>query len=270
MSIEIKLADFRDKYSLPETAIEELKTILDSVIVDFAHKIINNEPKKTMPKLDTSTVINTKKKFATKIADEYASECGVTLEEIPCETGKVTKKDIERYVKNKISTGEKSKSTSKSKSKSTQGVSPELEEDPKISLCNSDTEYTSKSKSKSKSKSVSKSVSKKPSKTDFETESESESEKKIISKKEKNGGIKDKCNGITKDGNPCNLNASKIPDGSKKCYCFRHALDWKQYEVSSDSDYEGDGDEGDENETVKEDNAEIINIHRDLAIVTED
>jgi len=262
MSIEIKLADFRDKYSLPETAIEELKTILDSVIVDFAHKIINNEPKKTMPKLDTSTVINTKKKFATKIADEYASECGVTLEEIPCETGKVTKKDIERYVKNKISTGEKSKS--KSKSKSTQGVSPELEEDPKISLCNSDTEYISKSKSKS----VSKSVSKKPSKTDFETESESESEKKIISKKEKNGGTKDKCNGITKDGNPCNLNASKIPDGSKKCYCFRHALDWKQYEVSSDSDYEGD--EGDENETVKEDNAEIINIHRDLAIVTED
>ena len=131
-------------------------------------------------------------------------------------------------------------------------------------MCNSDTEYTSKSKSKS----VSKSVSKKAPKTDFETESESESEKKIISKKEKNGGIKDKCNGITKDGNPCNLNASKIPDGSKKCYCFRHALDWKQYEVSSDSDYEGD--EGDENETVKEDNAEIINIHRDLAIVTED
>jgi hypothetical protein len=52
--------------------------------------------------------------------------------------------------------------------------------------------------------------------------------------------VKEKCNGITKDGNPCNLNATKNPDGSKKCYCFRHAIDWKQYEVSSDSDYESE------------------------------
>ena len=221
MAIETKLAIFKDKHSLSDDAINELKTIFDSVIVEFAHKIMNSElVNKTIPKLDTSPVMFTEKKFATKIADEYASECNVTLEEIPSLTGKVTKKDIEKYVKSKI--GSKSKVSAK---------------------------------------------------TDFETEAESDSEtkkivsKKTVSKKEKNpsktatsvsvsasaSGTKEKCGGITKDGNPCNLNATKTPDGSKKCYCFRHAIDWKQYEVSSDSDYEDDNPD----KKIREDVAEV-------------
>ena len=90
---------------------------------------------------------------------------------------------------------------------------------------------------------------------------------KTVSKKEKNpsktatsvsvsasaSGTKEKCGGITKDGNPCNLNATKTPDGSKKCYCFRHAIDWKQYEVSSDSDYEDDNPD----KKIREDVAEV-------------
>ena len=184
MSIEAKFSDFKIKYSLSDEAMDDLKTLFDKLIVEVAHKIIKNEePKKIVQKLDTSTVLYAEKKFATKIAEEYAAECGITLEEIPCDTGKVTKKEIEKYVKNKP--GTKSEKVPKKKE--------------------SDGEESSKPKNKST--------------------------------KETNS-IKEKCGGITKDGNPCNSAATKTPDGSKKCYCFRHALEWKQYEISSDSDDE--------------------------------
>jgi 6-pyruvoyl-tetrahydropterin synthase len=194
MSIEIKFASFKEKYSLPDSAIDDLKTIFDNLIVEVAHKIINNsEPKKVMPKLDTSPVVYTEKKFATKIAEQYAAECSVTLEEIPSETGKVTKKDIENYVKNKSGSGFKPGSSLSLKLETESGKELEIK----------------KSNSNSKSKIT----------------------------KESNSP-KEKCGGVTKDGNPCNSAATKTPEGSKKCYCFRHAIDWKQYEISSDSDDE--------------------------------
>jgi hypothetical protein len=224
MAIETKLAVFKDKHGLPDDAMIELKTIFDSIIVEFAHKIMNTESSKTIPKLDTTRVIYAEKKFATRIAAEYAAECNVTIDEIPSETGKVTKKDVEKY--------QKSKSGEKSKSKSKPLNVVKANED------NSESETVLKTNPGSKSKSKSKSGSKITTKTDFETESECET-KKIISKKDKTV-TKEKCNGVTKDGNPCNLNATKTPDGSKKCYCFRHAIDWKQYEVSSDSDFENE------------------------------
>jgi hypothetical protein len=230
MAIETKLAIFKDKYSLTDAAIEELKSIFDSVIVEFTHKIINSSPVKTVPKLDTSRVIYTEKRFATRIADEYASECNVTLEEIPSETGKVTKKDVEKYVKSK--TGVKSKK-SKNHPDGNNSVSK-----PKIT---SKTDVETEAETDNETKEHKTYNKKTKSKTDVETEAETDTEpKKIVSKKENKSMVKEKCNGITKDGNPCNLNATKNPDGSKKCYCFRHAIDWKQYEVSSDSDYESE------------------------------
>lgn len=230
MAIETKLAIFKDKYSLTDVAIEELKSIFDSVIVEFTHKIINSAPVKTVPKLDTSRVIYTEKRFATRIADEYASECNVTLEEIPSETGKVTKKDVEKYVKSK--TGVKSKK-SKNHPDGNNSVSK-----PKIT---SKTDVETEAETDNETKEHKAYNKKTKSKTDVETEAETDTEpKKIVSKKENKSMVKEKCNGITKDGNPCNLNATKNPDGSKKCYCFRHAIDWKQYEVSSDSDYESE------------------------------
>lgn len=230
MAIETKLAIFKDKYSLTDAAIEELKSIFDSVIVEFTHKIINSAPVKTVPKLDTSRVIYTEKRFATRIADEYASECNVTLEEIPSETGKVTKKDVEKYVKSK--TGVKSKK-SKNHPDGNNSVSK-----PKIT---SKTDVETEAETDNETKEHKTYNKKTKSKTDVETEAETDTEpKKIVSKKENKSMVKEKCNGITKDGNPCNLNATKNPDGSKKCYCFRHAIDWKQYEVSSDSDYESE------------------------------
>jgi NADH:ubiquinone oxidoreductase subunit len=223
MAIETKLAVFKDKHGLSDDAMIELKTIFDSIIVEFAHKIMNTESSKTIPKLDTTRVIYAEKRFATKIAAEYAAECNVTIDEIPSETGKVTKKDVEKYQKSK--SGEKSKK-------------PKPLNTVKANEDNSESETVLKTNPGSKSKSKSKSGSKITTKTDFETESECET-KKIISKKDKTV-TKEKCNGVTKDGNPCNLNATKTPDGSKKCYCFRHAIDWKQYEVSSDSDFENE------------------------------
>lgn len=226
MATETKLAVFKDKHGLSDNAMIELKTIFDSIIVEFAHKIMNTESAKTIPKLDTTRVIYAEKKFATKIAAEYAAECNVTIDEIPSETGKVTKKDVEKYQKSK--SGEKSKSKSKTNSKPLNIV--------KTNEDNSESEPETVLKTNPSSKS--KSRSKITTKTDFETESECET-KTVISKKDKTV-TKEKCNGVTKDGKNCNLNATKTPDGSKKCYCFRHAIDWTQYEVSSDSDFENE------------------------------
>ncbi|NBW04258.1 MAG: hypothetical protein EBR87_11230, partial [Cytophagia bacterium] len=227
------LAVFKDKHELSDDAMIELKTIFDSIIVEFAHKIMNIESSKTIPKLDTSRVIYAEKKFATKIAAEYAAECNVTIDEIPSETGKVTKKDVEKYQKSK--SGEKSKK-------------PKPLNTVKANKDNSESETETVLKTNPGSSSKSKSGSKSTTKTDFETESECET-KKIISKKDKTV-TKEKCNGVTKDGNPCNLNATKTPDGSKKCYCFRHAIDWKQYEVSSDSDFENEIEHEDKGSTI--------------------
>jgi len=46
------------------------------------------------------------------------------------------------------------------------------------------------------------------------------------------------CNGLTAKGDPCTRTGTVQPDGSKNCYCFRHADNWKDFEttVSSDSD----------------------------------
>lgn len=238
MAIETKLAVFKDKHGLSDDAMIELKTIFDSIIVEFAHKIMNTESAKTIPKLDTTLVIYAEKKFATKIAAEYAAECNITIDEIPSETGKVTKKDVEKYQKSK--SGEKSKSKSKSKSKTNSKPLNIVKANEDNSESEPETVLKTNPGSKSKSR------PKITTKTDFETESECET-KTIISKKAKTV-TKEKCNGVTKDGNPCNLNATKTPDGSKKCYCFRHAIDWKQYEVSSDSDFENETEDKDDHE----------------------
>jgi hypothetical protein len=50
------------------------------------------------------------------------------------------------------------------------------------------------------------------------------------------------CNGLTAKGDPCTRTGTVQPDGSKNCYCFRHADNWKDFETTissdSDSDYE--------------------------------
>ena len=59
-----------------------------------------------------------------------------------------------------------------------------------------------------------------------------------LSHKKKDKPSSEKCSGFNKTGEPCNKPGTERPEGSKKCFCFRHAMDWKSYTISSDSDLE--------------------------------
>jgi hypothetical protein len=138
------------------------------------------------------------KKFATKIAAEYAAERGFTLDDFDKE--KITKKDIDELAKN----GKPS-------------ASAETPEETKKTIPSLMTDICKEIKN-TKKKSV------------------------------------QKCHGVNRDGSPCDKNGDQKPDGCNNSYCFRHALDWKKYEVSSDSELE-------EEEEI---------VFKDLAITTED
>jgi len=47
-----------------------------------------------------------------------------------------------------------------------------------------------------------------------------------------------KCCGMNKSGDPCKQPGTTKPDGANNYYCFRHGMDWRNFEVSSDSDLE--------------------------------
>lgn len=165
MSIEIKFNSFKEKYSLDDDAIKDLLIIFNETFIELAHKILSS--KEISPQEIKKYPNNPfNKKWATKIAAEYASDNGISLEEFDKE--KVTKKDIDEFIKNRNN---------------------------KALI--------------------------------------SEDNKKNIKTK-----IKCKCNGINKSGEPCNQNGTTKPEGSDKFYCFRHSIDWKNYEISSDSDLE--------------------------------
>ena len=115
-------------------------------------------------------LMSDKKKFATKIAAEYAAENELTIDDF--DKDKITKKDIDEYIKSNKS----NKSIQK------------LNTTPVV--------------------------------------------------KESKNPVKEKCHGITNSGEPCNRPGTEKPDGSSKCFCFRHAMDWKMYEISSDSELE--------------------------------
>lgn len=176
MSLESKFETFKTKHGLEDEAIAEILVIFNEAFIELAHKLLASNdiqvPKtvKEMPKTYTGP-----KKWATKIAAEYAAENEVTLDDFDKE--KVTKKDIDDFVKSKNNT-----------------KMPALNTKPKKSVASSSNET------------------------------------KVTSE------TKEKCKGLTKGGEPCNRAGTEKPIGSKNCFCFRHAIDWKNYEVSSDSE----------------------------------
>jgi len=173
MSLETKFNDFKTKHNLDDDAISELLKIFNDSFIELAHKLLaTTDTPKHVPK-DTP-IFNGPKKFATKIAAEYAAEHDLTLDDFNKE--KITKKDIDELVKNRVK------------------KIPKLDTTPK--------EITKES----------------PKKT-----------KEIAGKK---------CQGLTKSGDPCGKLGTTQPEGSKNFFCFRHAVDWKSYEISSDSDLE--------------------------------
>ena len=167
MSLEAKFETFKTKHELDDSAIAELLSIFNESFVELAHKLL----KSTDVPIQKQTKTVTAKKWATKIAAEYANENEVTLDDFDKE--KITKKDIDEFVKIRTS--------------------------------------------------------------ESHTKLKTEKQKKDPVKKET---VKEKCKGITKNGEPCSRSGTEKPEGSSNCFCFRHAMDWKNYEISSDSELE--------------------------------
>ncbi len=165
MSLDTKFKNFQSKHELPDEAIAELLSIFNDSFIELAHKLLNQS--NTEFKQPVPTKVITNKKFATKIAVEYAEENGVTLDDFNKE--KITKKDIDEFIKTKKS---------------------------------------------------------------------NVTEKKEPTKKPVKEKITEKCSGIDKNGDACTKTATTKPENAKNCYCFRHALDWRNYELSSDSELE--------------------------------
>ena len=197
MSIEIRFADFQKEYNLDDDAMAKLMSLFNDTFIDLAHKLLADS-KIPSASVDKKTKTKTKnsgcplvKKWATKIAEQYAHENNITLDdfEVDEETNKYkfTKKDIETLLKNKQSSEKTVKKTVKVNTKDT-----DLDTEPWYST---------------------------PSKE----------------KKANDFGL---CCGLSRSGDPCQKQATVKPDMAKKKYCFRHAMDWKDFEVSSDSDDE--------------------------------
>jgi len=210
-TLDQKFEAFRAKYDLTEEATAEMLAIFNETFIELAHKLLSNteittplssttKPKTTVTR-KTPSVSTGVKKFATKIAAEYAAERGFTLDDFDKE--KITKKDIDELAKNGKTNA----------SGSTSAVIPEEPEKTIPSLM-----------------------------TDICKEIKNTKKKPV-----------QKCHGVNRDGSPCDKNGDQKPDGCGNTYCFRHALDWKKYEVSSDSELE-----------------EEELIFKDLAITSED
>jgi uncharacterized membrane protein len=197
MALDAKFNAFKLKYELDDEAMAEMLSIFNDSFIELAHKLLQSSDI-PVPKEKTKNTkqSNVAKKFATKIAAEYAAENELTLDNFDnFDKEKVTKKDIDEYLKSNKTNA------------------------PKKSIPKLDT-----------------TISEKP-----------------VSSSTKDT-VKEKCCGITKSGEPCNKPGTEKPEGSSKCFCFRHAMDWKIYEVSSDSDLE----------------PEELEVFRDLAIITEE
>lgn len=195
MALDAKFNAFKVKHDLGDEAMAEMLSIFNDSFIELAHKLLSSndiQVPKTTPKPTKST--SDEKKFATKIAAEYAAENDLTIEDF--DKQKITKKDIDEYIK-----------TNKS-GKSNKTI-PKLDTTP------------------------------------------------VVKKEKKEPVSKERCCGLTKTGAPCNRPGTEKPEGSSKCFCFRHAMDWKMYEISSDSDLE-------EEEPHSEE------IFRDLAVTTEE
>ena len=213
-TLDQKFEAFRAKYDLTEEATTEMLAIFNETFIELAHKLLSNQeivtplstttrPKTAVPR-KAPNVSSGVKKFATKIAAEYAAERGFTLDDFDKE--KITKKDIDELSKN----GKPNTTASGSSSVA-------IPEEPEKTIPSLMTDICKEIKN---------------------------TKKKTVQK----------CHGVNRDGSPCDKNGDQKPDNCGNYYCFRHALDWKKYEVSSDSELE-------EEEEM---------IFKDLAITTED
>ena len=166
-TLDEKFLNFKNNNNLSDDAMKELLTIFNESFIDVAHKLLRDVEPVQKSKKEKYVKKDQTKKWATKIAQEYAEDNNLTLDDFETES-KITKKHIDDLLKNK-----------------TKNI-----------------------------------------KTVVVTES-----KDVATTK---------CCGITVNGCPCNKPGTKKPDGSNKVYCTKHYSEWKNFEVSSDSDSELD------------------------------
>ena len=190
MSLETRFKDFQTEYNLDDEAMGKMLELFNDAFIDVARKLLETntpntgEKKTTAVKKTTSDHSSLVKRFATKIAAEYARENNLTLDDFDIETlkdGKITKIDINNFLKANKLTAKKV---------------PVL-------------------------------------KTEKNTSEEKEA---WYNKTQDNVKMANKCHGMNKSGDPCKQPGTTKPDGAQNFYCFRHGMDWKNFEVSSDSD----------------------------------
>jgi len=131
MSLESKFETFKTKYDLEDEAIAEILVIFNEAFVELAHKLLaSNDIQIPKNVKEPSKTYTGPKKWATKIAAEYAAENEVTLDDFDKE--KVTKKDIDDFVKSKNNTKMPALNTKPKKSVASSSnetkVTPEVKE----------------------------------------------------------------------------------------------------------------------------------------------
>ena len=173
--------------NLPTEKTRELMQLFNDSLVEIGEFIINNATDKKNKVKPTHVVTN--QKWASKVAQAFAEEKELTLDDFPG-VEKVTKAHMLEYIKNQPTTKTKKLRAPPLVTKPTEDHSPaNSSSTPKVGK-----------------------------------------------------GKKVTCAGITDKGDVCTRTGTITPDGSKKCYCFRHADKWRDFEevISSDSDNELD------------------------------
>ena len=94
MSLEERLTTFSTKHELDTDAVAELLSIWNATLVDVAHGLLKDTSVREPKVFKTS-----EKKWASKAASEFAAEHDTTLDDFTKE--KITKKDVEEYLKTK-------------------------------------------------------------------------------------------------------------------------------------------------------------------------
>ena len=200
MSLEIRFKDFQTEYNLDDEAMGKMLELFNDAFIGVARKLLETNTNTNAGTNTGNTTKKTKnentklknhglpvvKRFATKIASEYALENNLTLDDFNIEMlkdGKVTKNDINTTIKANKLTAKKV---------------PVLKTDKSFAGEETGAWYKTKDSVKASNK----------------------------------------CHGMNKSGDPCKQPGTTNPEGAQNFYCFRHGIDWKNFEVSSDSDLE--------------------------------
>ena len=98
--IEEKFSNYKENHSLSDEAMQELLVIFNESFIELAHKLLNTKDetptKSKKDKTPDKKRENKDKKWATKIAQEYAEDNNLTLDDFDMSC-KINKKTYRRF-----------------------------------------------------------------------------------------------------------------------------------------------------------------------------